>query len=349
MIDLSQARIKSVMLHHVGNKLKQEGKELGEKPLELDEDLEWNLANFFLSPFKKDEFFKFEGDLIENNVFGSADLFFQETNGIITTSTQIADWLYECGMFPHIKGGLLYVVHLTNCIIDEVTLEALGIFKSETRESFLEVTSKPDQSLSLKLSEGTLVNKLDRGCLVFNTFREDGYSLLCHNRDSFPKDWNDDFLSVKRIPDDNYLTTHFIEVFIDWTEECLAVEGDTIELKMALNRTHRYFSKKKEFDLDEFLASVVKPHLRLGFREYLESYCDDTSIDHGAIEAGFRISRSAYGKIKKRLKPVMKLDTSIQISASDKDFDSSSQYLERGFDKEKNMYFYKAYFNSDQV
>ena len=51
---------------------------------------------------------------------------------------------------------------------------------------------------------------------------------------------------------------------------------------------------------------------------------------------------------KKKIKNIIELDTNIQIKMNFTDANSSDKFLERGYDAEKDMYFYKVYFNREK-
>ena len=54
-------------------------------------------------------------------------------------SRQIAKHLYDISSHPKIKGGELYVTYFSNMVLDGDTVDAVGIFKSETKETYLKV------------------------------------------------------------------------------------------------------------------------------------------------------------------------------------------------------------------
>jgi len=65
------------------------------------------------------------------------------------------------------------------------------------------------------------------------------------------------------------------------------------------------------------------------------------------VEA-FEVSVPTLMKESKKIKSEIKLDTKINIKLDLTNPDAAEEYLERGFDEEKKMYYYKVYFNSEQ-
>jgi len=63
---------------------------------------------------------------------------------------------------------------------------------------------------------------------------------------------------------------------------------------------------------------------------------------------GFEIAEDTLKKEKKKIKNIIELDTNIQIKMNFNDANSGDKFLERGYDAEKDMYFYKVYFNREK-
>jgi len=61
----------------------------------------------------------------------------------------------------------------------------------------------------------------------------------------------------------------------------------------------------------------------------------------------FPIAEADVKKEKKKLKTEIKLDTNIQIKINVDAPDAAEEYLEKGFDEEKKMKYYKVYFNEE--
>jgi len=53
-------------------------------------------------------------------------------------------------------------------------------------------------------------------------------------------------------------------------------------------------------------------------------------------------------KEKSKIKSIIKLDTNIEIKLDVDAPDAASEYLERGYDEEKKMKYYKVYFNEEK-
>jgi len=77
-------------------------------------------------------------------------------------------------------------------------LDAVGLFKSENKDTYLKVEPVME-GYEIESRQGININKLDKGCLVFNTDKENGYVLSIvdnTNKGNEAQYWKDDFLSV---------------------------------------------------------------------------------------------------------------------------------------------------------
>jgi hypothetical protein len=72
----------------------------------------------------------------------------------------------------------LYVVYFKKVQIEGNPLDAIGIFKSETKETYLKVYPQ-DGGFNVDYEENAInINKLDKGVLIFNIEKENGYKVV---------------------------------------------------------------------------------------------------------------------------------------------------------------------------
>ncbi|MBS1504743.1 MAG: nucleoid-associated protein, partial [Bacteroidetes bacterium] len=182
MIGFFEATITSLAIHRVGNRLNEEGYVLSEAPLVIEDELLGNiLMQYFVTPFTKiNEVYRFyhaNDDLDLNEVYHFAESIFENPDTFHEGSRQIAKYLYEASNHPKIKSGELYVALFQNLQMEGEPVDAVGIFKSETKETFLKVSPQQDGFGLAYDNEGVDIRKLDKGCLVFNTEKEQGYKV----------------------------------------------------------------------------------------------------------------------------------------------------------------------------
>jgi hypothetical protein len=138
MISYFQASLSHPTIHKVGNKLLDEHLSLSEHSLKIDDEVLDNLLmNYFLKPFEKvNEVYRFDhptGDLNLNEVYHFAEIIFNDKDTFHENSRQIAKHLYDISNHPKIKSGELYLCYFTGLQIEGESLDAIGIFKSESR------------------------------------------------------------------------------------------------------------------------------------------------------------------------------------------------------------------------
>lgn len=350
MISFFEASLDLLSVHRVGNKVQDEFYVLSEQPLNItDEVLKNLLIKYFLSPFEKaNEAYRFthsSGDLNLNELFHFSSMMFSDEASFHELSGNIAKYLYENSNHPKIKAGELYIALFKDLQLEGELLDAIGIFKSESRESYLKVS--PEQGgFALSYEEDAInIQKLDKGCLIFNTEKEEGYRvmLIDQTNRSDAAYWKDDFLQLK-IRNDSFNKTNttlgvyknFITSKID--EEFDISKADKIDL---LNRSMKYFKEKDSFNLDEFSEEVIEnPKAIESFKKFSREYNEE--FDAG-IDQPFDISGAAVKKQSRVFKSVLKLDKNFHIYIH-----GNKELIEKGFDDDKSMNYYKVYFKEEQ-
>src|SRR6478609_9093249 len=142
MVTYFEASLETISVHHIGNQSQNEMYALSDHPLALkDEVIGQLLMQYFLAPFEKtNEVYHLmhsSGDLALNEIHHFATQIFEHEDQFHQTSEQIAKYLYEVADHPKIKSGELYIAYFKNLQIEGEVLDALGIFKSENKETYL--------------------------------------------------------------------------------------------------------------------------------------------------------------------------------------------------------------------
>lgn len=346
MIDFKEARLTHLVVHKVGNKSRGEGVIASRSLYELDEEKQLVLESYFLNTFKAEEFFRFTHDasLDLNEVYSYCTRIFSGDD-LLVQSVHILNHLYLQTAHPNIRQGELYVARFSNCIVEGVALDAIGIFKSENKEAFLRFGESAN-TLEMRIEQGVSTKRLDKGCLIFNTYAEDGYSamLVDHISDE-AQYWKDHFLRIERIQDNSFQTDAYLNLAREFCQEVIAQGEDKKEQVLFLNKSLNYFANNESFDPEAFREEVIEnPEYKEKFDQYRLTYEEEQGLEH---EAEFSISRYAVKNQRKHFRNLIKLDTQIHILLNTRDAAEAGQYLERGFDEERGMYYYKAYFNGE--
>src|SRR5574344_611368 len=203
--------LEAVSLHKIGNKIGEEDIRTSSRVLSLNDDLTNLLLNFFLMPLKKEIYFNFfdERSLNYHIVYNSVSHIFENPESLLEESVILAKHLYEQGDNPKIKNGEFYTAYFENCELDGESVDAVGLFKSEHLDHFLKIR-KSTTSNDYELQEDIGINtqKLDKGCLIFNSQKENGYvvCVLDSAKNSEGGYWIDLFLKLRERTDEFYYT-----------------------------------------------------------------------------------------------------------------------------------------------
>lgn len=348
MISFFEASLAELSIHRIGNKSEDEFYVLSEQSLDIpDEQLKELLMQYFLSPYLKvNEIYRFfhpNDDLNLNEVYHFAEAIFEKGGNFHENSQQLAKYLYEVSGHPKIKSGELYVVYFENVQIEGEVHDAIGIFKSENKETYLKVYPEHAGFNVSYEQEAINISKLDKGCLIINSEKEEGYKVaVIDTRASEAVYWKDEFLKL-RIRNDNYNQTqnvlgvykNFVTQKLD--EDFEISKADKVDL---LNKSMKYFKEKESFDIDEFSNEVIANAEGIAsFKNFKKSYEEEFDT---AIADSFDISEAAVKKQAKAFKSIIKLDKNFHIYIH-----GNKELIEKGFDDGRAMNYYKVYFKEE--
>ena len=350
MINLYNTQIESLSLHKVGNKSRNEGTSISENTYKLNDEITPLIKEYFFKPFreKEENYFQFahEVDLEYNEMFNLATSVFDNPDMFHDASKNITTHLYNQSGHPHIKAGEVYVAYLKNVSIDNNVVDAIGIFKSELQSDFLQFKSN-HSNLEMILQQGISLDKLDKGCIIFNYKKEEGYKILSVDQNRYDsRYWLEGFLSVDAFHDENFLTKKYLKFCQDFGKEVIAPAEDKKEEVMFMNRAMNHFAKNDEFEESAFLNEVLdNPDLIPEFKSFKADKGEKYSIED---VSSFPISNSAVSDARKKFKNVINLDTNISIKLDFINPESAEKFIEKGFDEERQMYYYLVYFNKEE-
>ncbi len=344
MIKPSEITITQCIVHQVGNRTKGENFKLSNEVIELDNDLSELLKHYFLKPFvnmAENYRFNHDIDMMMNEVFSlSANIL--EGQDFIENSHNIAQHLYSQTRHPAIRSGELFVAVLDGIEFEGHRFKALGLFKSEQKESFLKIKEN-QRSLGITVNIGVNIQKLDKGCIVLGVDYESGFKVLTYeNANADTEYWRNDFLGIQILNDSYTKTKNFLSLCKEYVAETLpenfsVSKADQIDY---LNRSVEYFKSHDTFNSAEFATEVFQePGIINDFKRFGE---DRKQAPLPLPQEGFDISAQAVKSSAKHFKSILKLDKNFHVYIH-----GDRQLIERGFDEEKGMNFYKLYFNKE--
>ena len=338
-------QLNNIVIHYVGNKTQEEGVIESASTALLQHELRDKIGDSLISLFKLESlccfFLYFNINL--NEVYIYVSMLFDNPERIIEISKYLVRHLYVRSDHPKIKGGEFYTAYFKDCIVDGEMVDAVGLFKSENKDTFLKVMRERD-NFNLESEQGINIKKLDKGCLIFNKDRENGYVVAVvdnTNRGVDAQYWIDDFRHVRQRKDEYANTENVMAMakqFItkELPKEFEVPKADQIDL---LNRSLQFFKEKDTFDIEDFANEVIEqPEVIESFKSYKKNYEEEHATE---IDDSFTISQHAFKKQQRSYKRIIRLDKKIQII-----IDGNRDHIEQGED-EKGKY-YKVYYSTEE-
>jgi len=350
MINLYNAQIESLSIHRVGNKSRNENIFLSGAPFELNDEIAPLIKEYFLKSFreKEENYYQFthETDLEFNELYNYANQIFDAPESVHEVSKKITTLLFEQSSHPHIKSGEVYVVYFENMLLDNEKVSAIGIFKSELKHDFLQFQEK-GSLLEMVIQQGINLQKMDKGALIFNKNRAEGYKILSVDSNRYDtKYWLENFLGVDVLADENFYTKKYLKFCQNFAKDVVLPAEDKKEEVMFMNRSVDYFAKNDSFEENNFLSSVIdNPDLIPEFKNYKQEKAPKYKIED---LTEFSIANAAVTSARKSIKNTINLDTNIQIKLDFINPESAQKFVEKGWDEEKQMYYYLVYFNKEE-
>lgn len=347
MYYLTDSTIETIALHGIGNKQNEEPLHLSHELLQVNEEVKQMLQSYFLFPFKDEGCYQLynENTLEMNPVYQYVTQIFDNPNDLLEQSLYLAQHLYNQCTHPKIKNGEFYVVYFKGCVVDDEETDAIGLFKAETKDSFLKVHQEEDKYV-VESDYGFGLQKLDKGCLIFNTDRDSGYVVSVvdnTNRSSEAHYWIDDFLHLRQRHDDFYNTQQVMTLCKNFVTRCLPEEMEEItrpEQVELLQRSVDFFKQNETFEMEEFEREVIaEPEVIEKFNDYKDQFQQDNGT---ILPDNFQISENALKKQSRNFKSVIKLDKNFHIYVH-----GDTQWIKKGIDEETGMNYYQLFFKEE--
>lgn len=343
---LADTTIENIAVHAVGNKQLDEPLTLSHELLNVSDEVKNMLKTYFLFPFKTDEYFQLfnEESLDANDVYKCATAIFDNPDDIMEQSLYLAQHLYNQCNHPKIKDGEFYVVYFKNCVLEDEMVDAVGLFKAETKDTFLKVHQEEDKFV-VESDFGFGLNKLDKGCLIFNTEKERGYVVAVvdnTNKGAEAQYWMDDFLHIRQRKDEFYNTQNVLNMCKEFVTDYLPEQFEVSKADQAeiLNKSVNFFKENKTFEMDDFKQEVIgNDDLIESFDTYKQEYQQANDM---VVPDSFGISDSALKKQSRNFKSVIKLDKNFHVYVH-----GDTKLIKKGVDPETGMNYYQLFFEEE--
>lgn len=336
--------LSKIIVHKVGNKINQESLILSQEELQLPEDMQELLADFFMKAFKSEEQFHFYSDtyLVNNPVYSSVAEIFEDKGKFLWESESIAKHLYDITENPRVQNGELFIVYFEGEETEAGKIDQIGIFKTEKKEPFMKIFPE-NETFSIEKDYGIGLSKIDKAALIYNNDKENGFvvSAVDNNKNGDMYYWFEDFLKIKQREDDYFQTQETLTVYKDYITKQLPQEFEISKADQAdfLNKSINFFKEKEEFKFDEFVGEVLQDeHVIESFTNFKTDYEQDMQV---SISEDFPINTTAVKKQQRHFKSIIKLDKNFHIYIH-----GDRQMIETGQDEKGK--FYRLYFEEEK-
>ncbi|WP_254411719.1 nucleoid-associated protein [Dyadobacter diqingensis] len=342
MVDINNAIIRDVIIHKVNSS--RDSLKLNENVIEVsDEDQESTLRRILLKSFSSaSSTYEFSHNIdidlntlfkISKDIYGGSDF--------INSSKNIATHLFTSSRHPGIKDGDLFIAKFDDIKLKDTFHEAIGIYKFENKESFVEITGNDkDNKIGIKFRQGIGSKKPEKACLIL--FTDDRYTVfLLENSNSETEYWTHDFLGVEPKRDNVNSTNHVLSLTKAFVTEKLpedheASRADQIDL---LNRSVSFFKQHETFSNSVFEREVLQDeNIIESFRTFNNLFKEERKLEW---QDNFAIAQDVVKKQARIFKKVLKLDKNFDIYIH-----GEKSLIERGVEDDGRK-FYKIYYNQE--
>jgi hypothetical protein len=336
MVNGKEARVEAFVLHRVG----AENVFSDHSAVLQGEEEQDFLRRLFLRPFANmASTAEFDHAVAsEYNVLHGLARSIEQGEDLVMGSVAIAKHLVDVSQHHNINAGDLFVVKFSNVELNGAGYDALGIFKFDEKEVFLESQVK-GRNMAMNLKRGLGNSKPNKACLVVYT--EGEYTLFIIDDNTNTEYWQKDFIGHRPKKDHVNSTRQVLDMTRSFITEQLPqqfemAKADQIDL---LNRSVQYFKSHSEFDQEAFATEVFQEQ---GVVDSFKQFGDRFQETHD-LEIGdhFAISPQAVKQQARVFKSVIKLDKNFHIYIH-----GDRNRIEHGVD-ERGRKFYKIFYDQE--
>jgi 37-kD nucleoid-associated bacterial protein len=263
----------------------------------------------------------------------------KQDGNFVIGSVNICKHLKHASKHPNIKDGDVFVIKFSDVMYNGNLCEALGIYKVENKEVFVE-NSLSGGKAEFKFRRGISGRKLDKACLILFTI-EPFTIFTIDNVHVDTEYWKNEFLNVKLKHDSLNSTSKLLSLTKSFITESLPEQfeiekADQIDL---LNRSVKYFKNHESFVQNEFEDQVLQDkEVITAFKSFGKNNEDASDLD---LTHGFEISQQAVKRQARIFKSVLKLDRNFHVYIH-----GNRDLIDRGVEEDGRK-FYKLYYKEE--
>lgn len=342
-----KAKLSAMSLAKVGNPVKNEPFQVSQSLCRFNDEEAELLTHCFLKSFRALELHHLDHhtSVESNELFGYAASIFDDNGTLLEQGANIARHLRSQSNHPNIKSGDLCVALINDIGMGGVAVQAISIVKSESKVPFLQISER-DGDLVLTTEQGIYPDNIDKGCLIINHGRADGFSVYLFDKGGGGTNfWVREFCGARPVTNDDFLTRRYGELCVAFAEKGLPEDTPQEERMEVASKTMNYLNETDEFELDTFESTALEEPERI---EQFKTFKEDYEEEQGEpLKESFTVSKKEAEKAESKLKSRMKLDVGVTMQFSSGFIHEANRFMERGHDEEKQMDFVKIYFHKE--
>lgn len=338
-MELKEAYIDKIICHHFS--VDASKCLINHAPMQmgnLDESL---LKEFFIKPFTKVKAvfsFSHPVDLSFNIVYQTVVKLMQNAD-FVNCSHDIFRHLQSTSAAHNVKDGDIFVACVSDIIINNSYYDGFGIFKVEHKNDFIETFIDEHGNMQFAVKSGFLSNRIDKGCLIVMTENMPQCYIIDKSKDY--KSWQQDFLRIIPQPNAYTQSREAMQVFQSFVNEKLSSEtkiskDERIKL---INQFSDVLKKSESIRLtDAVMETCEDERIMSMFSEYCQAYEKRENVNlSGDIPIDVKTITTP-----KKIRTI-KLDDTAEICLL-----KTGTFIERGFDKQRGMNYYRLFFSKEK-
>ncbi len=310
MIDISSAKIEKIIIHRVGNKIREEGIKFSEKEATINENLnDLLLKNYLLPLSKTNSCFQFyhESDIALNEVHQFSSRIFNNPIAFKEQSINIAKHLYSASTHPNISGGDFIVILFSGIKFDDNKSYGIATLRIENKDDYLDIQDNNGVFQPFERS-GISLTKVQKGALILSNAN---IIYAIDNLGQKTKYWLESFLKVIPIKTD---------------ASCLKAGGEILKsISSKIKETSSLLDINDEFDRKiknsdtitlKDIKDIAKKHLNV---EDVETVLSSVSEKFGFdLSEDIEIKSRDLLPLAKKMSNKTKIDDGISLLITNK-------------------------------
>lgn len=333
MSQIKVKEIKMATIQVVGNKTRGEGLSAATTLADVSDSRDF-MTKLIEKSFLMDDLkcFSYVESVELNPVYQFVSKIFDDNEAFLKQSVNIATFLYDQSLHPNIRNGELYVF-LAQCEYKKQLVDAVAILKSEKKDPFL-ATDNDGLEITARTMYGTGLKGLDKGCLVLNMERENGYvvgTVDNVNNGTDARYWTESFLHVTNCEDDYHQTVRLMDMCKGFVKQQSELEGAIMAKKAA-----DIFASGETLPVESLADMICQDEKQ---KEEFAAFRQSFEEEHGCFSEEVNVVKKAAIR-----KPVTKL-TTLKLGS---DFEvkvlNPSAKIEGGIDPDSGKNYYKLFY-----